>query len=129
MGVAMAAGLKNLQIISTAGFFAELETKTDLLVDGILAAAAEQGVAMRANRAGAMFGLFFTEQDEITRFSQVSQCDVERFVQFFHGMLKRGVNLAPSAFEAGFVSAAHSAADIEQTIEAATQAFAEMAAN
>ena len=85
--VAMAAGLKNLQIISAAGFFAELETKTDRLVDGILAAAAEQGVAMRANRAGAMFGLFFTEQDEITRFSQVSRCDVERFVQFFHGML------------------------------------------
>ena len=124
--VAMAAGLKNLQIISAAGFFEDLETRTNLLVDGLLAAAAEQGVALHANRVGGMFGLFFTEQTEVTRFSQVGQCDAGRFRQFFHGMLKRGVNLAPSAFEAGFVSAAHTDADIELTIKAAAETFAEL---
>ena len=124
--VAMAAGLKNLEIVSTANFFTTLEAKTGRLVDGLLTAAADQGVAMRANRVGAMFGLFFTDQDEITRFGQVSQCDVERFRHFFHGMLQRGINLAPSAFEAGFVSAAHSDADIDQTIDAAAETFAEL---
>ena len=124
--VAMAAGLKNLEIISRSGFFEALEARTERLVDGLLAAAADQGIAMCANRVGAMFGLFFTDQDSVSRFSQVSQCDGERFTAFFHGMLRRGVNLAPSAFEAGFVSSAHTDEDIDATIAAAAACFAEI---
>ncbi|MDH3759673.1 MAG: glutamate-1-semialdehyde 2,1-aminomutase [Gammaproteobacteria bacterium] len=124
--VAMAAGLKNLEIISRPGFFEDLTRRTSQLVSGLLAAAEANGVAMRANQVGAMFGLFFTDQPEVTSFSQVSACDVERFTRFFHGMLKRGVNLAPSAYEAGFVSAMHGAVEIEQTIEAAASTFAEL---
>jgi len=124
--VAMAAGLKSLEIISRPGFFEDLTQRTTQLVNGLLAAAEANAVAMRANQVGAMFGLFFTDQPEVTSFSQVSACDVERFTQFFHGMLKRGVNLAPSAYEAGFVSAMHGAAEIELTIEAAAATFAEL---
>ncbi|TNF89025.1 MAG: glutamate-1-semialdehyde 2,1-aminomutase [Gammaproteobacteria bacterium] len=124
--VAMAAGLKNLEIISRPGFFEDLTRRTTQLVSGLLAAAEANGVALRANQVGAMFGLFFTDQPEVTSFSQVSACDVERFKQFFHGMLKRGVYLAPSAYEAGFVSAMHGEVEIEQTIEAAAATFAEL---
>jgi len=124
--VAMAAGLKNLEIISRPGFFEQVTERTTQLVDGLLSAAESSGVALRANQVGAMFGLFFTEQPAVTRFSEVSACDVELFKRFFHGMLKRGVNFAPSAYEAGFVSAAHSEQDIAQTIEAAAATFAEL---
>ena len=124
--VAMAAGLKNLEIISRPGFFEDLETQSRKLVDGLLAAAEANDVDLAANRVGAMFGLFFTGQPAVTRFSEVSACDGERFKRFFHAMLARGVNLAPSAFEAGFVSAAHGDAEIEQTIEAAAASFAEL---
>ena len=122
--VAMAAGLKNLEITSRSGFYEDLERKTNLLVDGILAAAESNNIALRANRVGAMFGLFFTDQQRVSRFSDVSRCDVERFKLFFHAMLKQGVYLAPSAFEAGFVSSAHTDAQIQQTIDCADQAFA-----
>ncbi len=124
--VAMAAGLKNLEIISRPGFFEELTQRTTQLITGLLAAAEANGVDMRANQVGAMFGLFFTDQPEVTSFSQVSACDVERFTRFFHGMLKRGVYLAPSAYEAGFVSAMHGATELELTIEAAAATFAEL---
>jgi glutamate-1-semialdehyde 2,1-aminomutase len=123
--VAMAAGLKNLEIISRPGFFEELTRRTTQLLEGLLAAAEANDVPMRTNQVGAMFGLFFTDQPEVTSFSQVSACDIECFKKFFHGMLKRGVNLAPSAYEAGFVSAMHGAAEIEQTVEAAAATFAE----
>ena len=124
--VAMAAGLKNLEIISRPDFFEDLSSRTEQLVNGILAAAEANGIPLRANRVGAMFGLFFTDQPEITRFSQVGACDIERFKRFFHGMLSRGVNMAPSAYEAGFVSAMHGATEIEETIEAAAATFAEL---
>ncbi len=124
--VAMAAGLRNLEILSRPGFFEDLDRRTERLVEGLLDAAEANGVALRANRVGAMFGLFFTEQEQVSRFSEVSACDIERFRRFFHGMLDRGVNLAPSAYEAGFVSAMHGAAEIDQTIEAAAATFAEM---
>jgi len=124
--VAMAAGLKTLEIISRPGFFEDLTQRTGQLVDGILAAAEANDIELRANQVGAMFGLFFTDQPEVNRFSQVSACNVDAFKQFFHGMLGRGINLAPSAYEAGFVSAMHGAAEIEQTIEAAAATFAEM---
>ena len=122
----MAAGVKNLEIISRPGFFEQLTERTTQLVEGLLTAAESHGVAMRANQVGAMFGLFFTEQPAVTCFSEVSACDVERFKRFFHGMLSRGVNFAPSAYEAGFVSAAHTEQDIEQTIEAASATFADL---
>ena len=122
--VAMAAGLKNLEIISRSGFYDELEAKTRTLVDGILAAAEGRNVPMQANQVGAMFGLFFTDQESVSRFADVSRCDVDRFKLFFHAMLKQGVYLAPSAFEVGFVSSAHSDVHIQQTIDCADQAFA-----
>ncbi|MCP4186266.1 MAG: glutamate-1-semialdehyde 2,1-aminomutase [Gammaproteobacteria bacterium] len=124
--VAMAAGLKNLEIIRGDGFYEDLSAKTESLVKGILAAAQQHNIPMQANRVGAMFGLFFTDQAEVSRFEHVSKCDVERFKLFFHGMLKRGVYLAPSAFEAGFVSAAHSDGHIQTTIAAAAEVFAEL---
>lgn len=122
--VAMTAGLKNLEIISRPGFFEDLSATTERLVSGLLKAAEANKVALRANRVGAMFGLFFTDQEQVSSFSDVSRCDVERFKLFFHGMLAQGINLAPSAFEAGFVSSAHSDAQIQQTIDAAAKVFA-----
>ncbi len=125
--VAMAAGLANLRLISEPGFFDTLEQKVQRLTDGLEAAAREAGVALTTNRVGGMFGFFFTGEEKIRNFAQVSACDVERFKRFFHGMLEQGVYLAPSAFEAGFVSAAHTEADIDATIEAARRVLAGLA--
>ncbi len=125
--VAMAAGLANLRLISEPGFFDTLEQKVHRLTDGLEAAAREAGVALTTNRVGGMFGFFFTGEEKIRNFAQVSACDVERFKRFFHGMLEEGVYLAPSAFEAGFVSAAHTDADIDATIEAARRVFETLA--
>jgi glutamate-1-semialdehyde 2,1-aminomutase len=124
--VAMAAGLKTLEIISRPGFYEGLTQTTMQLLDGLHAAAAANDIALRSNQVGAMFGLFFTDQPEVSSFSQVSACDVDRFRLFFHGMLSRGVNLAPSAYEAGFVSAMHGSDEIEQTILAAAACFADL---
>ena len=119
--VAMAAGLKNLEIISRPGFYDELEAKTRQLVEGILESARTHNIPMVANRVGAMFGLFFTDQDSVKGFADVSRCDVDRFKKFFHAMLQQGIYLAPSAYETGFVSSAHSEAQIQQTIDSATK--------
>lgn len=121
--IAMTAGLKNLEIISREGFYQELTRKTDFLVDGLLAAASRQGIAMAANKVGAMFGLFFTDQEKVQSFADVGRCDIARFKAFFHGMLEQGVNLAPSAYEAGFVSSAHDDAILQQTIDKAEIVF------
>ncbi|OOG21929.1 glutamate-1-semialdehyde-2,1-aminomutase [Thioalkalivibrio denitrificans] len=125
--VAMAAGLKTLDIISNPGFYDLLGEKVNALVDGILAAAKDVGIPMTANRVGGMFGLFFTDQPRVSNFYQATQCNLDRFRLFFHEMLERGVYLAPSAYEAGFVSSAHSQGDIEQTIEAAARCLNELA--
>ena len=117
--VAMAAGLKTLKLISAPDFHEGLGELTRVLVGGILDRARRAGVPMTANQVGGMFGLFFTEAPEVSNFAQVSACDLERFRRFFHGMLDQGVYLAPSAYEAGFVSAAHTDRDLEFTIEAA----------
>jgi glutamate-1-semialdehyde 2,1-aminomutase len=98
--------------------------KTDLLCDGLEAAAAKAGVAVTTNRVPGMFGLFFTDQ-KVESFAQATTCDVPAFNRFFHGLLKRGVYFAPSAYEAGFISAAHSDADIAATVAAAAEAFVE----
>lgn len=121
--VAMAAGLKTLELISQADFYQTLTKKTEKLVSGIKDRAAQAGISMTSNQVGAMFGLFFTKEEKITGFAQVMQCDQELFKRFFHGMLEQGVYLAPSAFEAGFVSAAHSDEDIEKTLDAASIVF------
>ncbi len=92
------------------------------LMDGLNAAARAAGVPFTTNHVCGMFGLFFSERP-VRSFADVMACDVERFKRFFHAMLAEGIYLAPSAFEAGFISAAHSAADIDATIAAARRAF------
>ena len=122
--VAMAAGLAMLELIQTPGFYEELDRRTRLLADTLAAAAVEAGVAMRTNRVCGMFGLFFTDE-KVETYAQATRCDTAMFNRFFHGMLKRGVYLAPSAFEAGFVSIAHTEEIIAATLEAARGAFAD----
>ena len=124
--VAMAAGLTTLNLLSEPGFHQALTEKTTRLLDGLTEAAHAEGVAFTTAQAGAMFGLFFTDQSRISSFAEVMACDSERFNRFFHAMLDQGVYLAPSAFEAGFVSAAHSDEDIDATIAAARKAFAKV---
>ncbi len=121
--VAMAAGLATLKAIEQPDFFERLSAQTEKLVAGILNVAAIHGIALTANRVVGMFGLFFTHQNPIVTFSEVMACDLGKFNQFFHGMLDRGIYLAPSAFEVGFVSSAHTDEDIERTIEAADAVF------
>ncbi len=122
--VAMAAGLKTLELISVPGFFQELGAKTEKLVSGLTEQARANEVSLVTNRAGGMFGVFFTNADRVTDFAGSTACDQARFRAFFHAMLERGVYLAPSAFEAGFVSSAHSEADIANTLSSAADAFA-----
>ncbi len=123
--VAMAAGLAMLELIQAPGFYADLERKTALLTDGLRAVAIEAGVPFSTNRVGAMFGLFFSAE-KVGTYAQAVACDVAAFNRFFHAMLKRGVYLAPSAFEAGFMSSAHSEQDIADTLQAARAAFQEL---
>jgi len=122
--IAMAAGLAMLEVIQAPGFYADVERKTTLLVDGLRAVAVEAGVPFSTNRVGAMFGLFFTPE-KVETYTQATACDVAAFNRFFHAMLARGVYLAPSAFEAGFISAAHTEQDIADTLDAARAAFKE----
>lgn len=121
--VAMAAGLANLDLITAPGFYEALNQKTRQLVEGLASAAKKEGVPMLFSQAGGMFGFFFTDQPLVHSFAQVVNCDVERFKAFFHHMLDSGVYLAPSAYEAGFVSAAHSDGDIQDTVNSASAAF------
>ncbi|MES9874433.1 MAG: glutamate-1-semialdehyde 2,1-aminomutase [Candidatus Sedimenticola sp. 6PFRAG7] len=125
--VAMTAGLATLELISEPGFFDALTTKTEKLVSGLMAQAKAAGVPVTSNQVGGMFGIFFTEEDQVSNFAQSTACNQDQFKAFFHAMLRHGVYLAPSAFEAGFVSAAHSDDDIAATIEAAGEAFREIA--
>ena len=122
--VAMTAGLATLELISVPGFHDRLRTATDSLIQRLAGAAADAGIALSTNHVPGMFGLFFTRERTVDTFTKVMACDVERFKRFFHGMLEQGVYLAPSAFEAGFVSAAHSPADIDATVAAAAKTFA-----
>jgi glutamate-1-semialdehyde 2,1-aminomutase len=121
--VAMAAGLATLEGISAPGFHERLHRRTTQLVEGLAAAARDAGVAFTTNHVCGMFGLFFSDEAQVMRYEQVMRCDVERFKRFFHAMLGEGVYLAPSAFEAGFISAAHGDAEIDATLAAARRAF------
>lgn len=120
--IAMRAGLKTLELISAPGFFDRLTQKTRELCLAIESAARESGVALTTNQVGGMFGIFFREE-KVSTYAEAVTCDVEAFKRFFHAMLREGVYLAPSAFEAGFVSAAHTDADIAATHAAAVNAL------
>jgi len=121
--VAMAAGMATLKQIREPGFFNELGRLTTRLTQGLETMAREKGIAMTTNQVGGMFGLFFTDQTRIASLGDVMGCDQERFKKFFHAMLDRGVYLAPSAFEAGFVSITHTDAVIDDTLERTREAF------
>ena len=122
--VAMAAGLKTLELISQPGFYQPLFEKTDRLVAGLNKLAQKHGIAFTSNHVGSMFGFFFTDEAKITNYQQVMECNNDRFNQFFHGMLKEGVYLAPASYEAGFLSAAHTDEDIDWTLNAADKVMA-----
>lgn len=121
--VAVAAGLATLALVGVPGFQQDVEATTHALVRGLAAEAKKAGVGFSAQSAGSMFGLYFRAQPP-TSFAEVMQCDRDRFNRFFHEMLDRGVYLAPSAYEAGFVSAAHGTTEIDATLAAARAAFA-----
>jgi glutamate-1-semialdehyde 2,1-aminomutase len=123
--VAVAAGLATLKLVQQPGFYESLEATTRALVEGLQLEARKSRVAFSAQSIGSMFGVYFRETPPRT-FAEVMQADRERFNRFFHAMLERGVYLAPSAYEAGFVSAAHGSAEIEHTVAAARETFAKL---
>ena len=122
--VAMAAGLATLELISQSGFLEPVIERTDRLVKGLVERATAAGIPMTSNHVGTMWGVFFSTEEKIINYDQVMQCDTERFAKFFHGMLEEGVYLAPASYEAGFMSAAHTDQDIEDTLNAAERVFA-----
>jgi glutamate-1-semialdehyde 2,1-aminomutase len=124
--VAMIAGLTTLELLSAPGFHERLGAATDVLMRRLSASAAGAGIPLATNHVCGMFGFFFTDERSIDRYSRVMSCDVERFKRFFHGMLGEGIYFAPSAFEAGFLSSAHTGADIDATIAAADRVFANL---
>jgi glutamate-1-semialdehyde 2,1-aminomutase len=121
--VAVAAGIATLKIVDSPEFQPKIEAVTQQLTEGLKAEARKANITFSAQSIGSMFGLYFRASAPTT-FAEVMQCDKERFNRFFHAMLERGVYLAPSAYEAGFVSAAHGSAEIEATLAAARGAFA-----
>jgi glutamate-1-semialdehyde 2,1-aminomutase len=123
--LAVTAGLATLRKIQAPGFYDRLAATTRSLCDGLAKAALERGVTFSAKSVGGMFGIYFRAAAPST-YAEVLECDKERFKRFFHGMLDRGIYLAPSAYEAGFVSSAHTNADITATISAARSAFSRL---
>ncbi len=117
--IAMAAGFACLNEVAQPGIHETLDELTTRLAEGLLEAAEEANIPLVVNHVGGMFGIFFTDAESVTCYQDVMACDVERFKRFFHLMLEEGVYLAPSAFEAGFMSVAHSMDDINNTIDAA----------
>lgn len=121
--VAMAAGLATLKLIQADGFHQQLDQQTAKLAQGLQQRAKAAGIPLTTNQVGGMFGFFFTDAPNIQYYEQVMACDQPRFKRFYHGMLDQGIYLAPSAFEAGFVSSMHGDSEIEQTLAAAEQVF------
>ena len=121
--IAMQAGLATLEIIDSDDFYSDLEAKTIRLVDGMKSLADNSSIPFSTNQVGSMFGFFFTDSEPVTSFAQVTTADTDHFNRFFHAMLDQGINLAPSPFESGFVSAAHGDDEISETLEAAKAAF------
>jgi len=125
--LSMASGLAMLTVLETDDlFYQNLSDSTEYLVNGIVAAASTNNVSMTSNNVGGMFGLFFSSEEKVTNFSQASNCDIELFKKFYKSMIRQGVYLAPSAYECGFLSAAHTKNELDQTINAALTAFSEL---
>ena len=124
--IAMAAGYACLTEVAQPGIHETLNELTMRLAEGLLEAAEEANIPLVVNHVGGMFGIFFTDAETVTCYQDVMACDVERFKRFFHMMLDEGIYLAPSAFEAGFMSVAHSEEDINNTIDAARKVFAKL---
>jgi len=122
--VAMAAGLKMMELLEAPDVYPTLYARTNQLVEGLQRMADEAGIPFTTNHVGSMFGFFFTEEKKVTNFKQVMACNIPRFNQFFHGMLERGIYFAPASYEAGFMSTAHTEKDIEETLKAAQDVFA-----
>ncbi len=125
--LSMASGLAMLSILEADdSFYQNLSDSTEYLVNGIVGAASTSNISMTSNNVGGMFGLFFSSEEEVTNFSQASNCDIELFKKFYKSMIKQGVYLAPSAYECGFLSAAHGKNELDETINAALTAFSEL---
>ncbi|MBF6638972.1 glutamate-1-semialdehyde 2,1-aminomutase [Rouxiella silvae] len=124
--IAMAAGIACLTQVAEPGVHQKLTDLTTQLAEGLKAAAAAENIPFVVNHVGGMFGLFFTESASVTSYAEVMNCNVDRFKKFFHLMLEEGIYLAPSAFEAGFMSIAHSTEDIQRTVDAARRSFAKL---
>jgi len=125
--LSMASGLAMLSVLEADDlFYQNLSDSTEYLVNGIVAAASTNNVSMTSNNVGGMFGLFFSSEEKVTNFSQASNCDIELFKKFYKSMIRQGVYLAPSAYECGFLSAAHTKNELDQTINAALTAFSEL---
>jgi glutamate-1-semialdehyde 2,1-aminomutase len=124
--IAMAAGIACLTQVSQPGVHQTLTELTTRLAEGLVDAAQKENIPFVVNHVGGMFGLFFTDAETVTSYQDVMKCNVERFKKFFHLMLEEGVYLAPSAFEAGFMSLAHTQEDIQRTIDAARRSFAKL---
>lgn len=127
--LAVAAGLAMLEEISRPGFYDTLTATTTRLLDGFQQRAQSAGVPFTSNQVGAMFGCFFSTESAVSSFAQVMACNMDNFQTWFHTMLDNGVYLAPSAYEAGFVSSAHGEKEIQHTLDAAEIAFKAIAAN
>ena len=124
--IAMSAGLAMLNALSEPGFYDKLEDKVKTLCQGVQAVAEQYSIPFSTNSVGGMFGWFFTESAPVSNYAQATACDIARFQKFYHLMLEEGIYLAPSAFEAGFVSAAHGENELNQTIETANKAFSQL---
>lgn len=122
--LSLAAGMATLELATADGIPTQLDASARRLVDGLQDAADRAGIPFTTNQVGGMFGCFFSKENSISRFSQVTQCNMERFQRFYHGMLEAGVYLAPSAYEAGFVSSAHTSEVIDETVACAEKVFA-----
>ncbi len=126
--LAMRAGIAMLKLIRADGFYQQLSMKLTFLLNGLKAIADDIGIPLQVQQAGGMFGIYFTDSKDLSSYEAMTNCDVAAFREFFHGMLKRGVYLAPSAFEADFISSSHSQADLEETLAAAQETLTEMKA-
>lgn len=125
--LAMRAGIAMFDLLTQPDFYENLSKKVVYLTDNLEKIAAEAGIGFKTTRLGGMFGMFFTNGELPQNFTDVTKCDAERFATFFHGMLERGIYLAPSAFEAAFMSSEHSQEDLDNTLQAAKEVFAAMA--
>jgi glutamate-1-semialdehyde 2,1-aminomutase len=125
--LAMAAGIETLAMLEEPGVYERLERKSDTLCRGIRDLAGKAGIPARFTRVGSMFSMFFTDQ-EVVDYSSVKTCDTRRFTRFFNALLEGGVYIAPSQFEAGFMSTAHGDADIENTLKTVKVALGKAAA-